>query len=120
MSAILGILMILTSILLGILILGIIIKNDGLITAGSVFLTLMVILGWGATGFGYPAKHIFNDISPKAYKTSSAVVLEYKDVRTILDDARSYNLVNDSTKYQLKTDFNMYGFQVGKNIVIKE
>ena len=62
----------------------------------------------------------YTDITPDVYKTKSAIVLEYKDTRTILEDAKSYNKVNSDTKYQLKDPKNMYGISNGLSIVIKE
>jgi len=114
------ILILVTIILIAGTLIGIACQNESMWGSFATLLGIIILTGWFLIGCLCPLSATYVDINPKVYKTETAVIIETKNLRTIMEDAKSYNLINDSTKFQLKSEYNMYGFNLENIIVIKE
>jgi formate hydrogenlyase subunit 3/multisubunit Na+/H+ antiporter MnhD subunit len=95
-----------------------IIHEDGESTLGCICLLILCgVAGWGMAGNIITMNSKYEIISPSITKTKSAVIVEYDGMRTIFEDAKTYNTVTDTTKFTVKTDYNMYGGDCGKSII---
>lgn len=97
-------------------------ESDGDIIAISTALLILFVglIGWGMIGNLAPQRHDYADIeNPYIHKSISTVYVEYNGYKKQFTDADSYNRINDSTKFVLRSNYNIYGGKISSSIEIK-
>ena len=94
--------------------------NGSMVAIGIIGLILMIVGGWLMAGNLVPVKYSDANIIPfYIHKSSSTVYIEYgNNQKHQFTDAASYNAINDSTKFIIKTGYNMYGDSLQSVFVI--
>lgn len=110
-----------TAALIAMLIGGIKSYNEFLIGISVLSLFFVTLFGWILFGFGYPIRNEYKVIEDKVtiLKSPTTVYVEYNGLKSFWVDAETYNKINDSTQFQIKISYNMYGGKCSKWIVIK-
>lgn len=93
--------------------------NEGMGTLGFVILLIDGIMGFGVLCIAYPATT--TEIQQEFYyaKTHSTVLIETPTKYETFTDAHTFNIISDSSKVFLHTDYNVYGGEVRSYLVIK-
>lgn len=93
------------------------------ITASGIFILIAIeLFGWLFLGNVVSQKEIYTDITDTVFviKSPTTAYVEYGDLKASFTDAGNYNAINENTKFQLRTEYNMYGGKCGMSIVIKK
>ena len=83
---------------------------------------LIAMLGFGLYGLTTTSKTTYKDVSTiKVSKLKTCLILEDTVLGTheVWTDLKSYNTINDSTKFQYKTAYDQYGNSFNTNLMVK-
>lgn len=85
---------------------------------------ILILLFTGVFGFGLLCSKKITSTIEKQHKftyakTASTVVVETNEITSTFKDAHTYNSISDSSKAFIRTDYNVYGIEVSKSLVIK-
>lgn len=114
-----GVLSTITLLLLTVIVISCIVKEYDVAASFGLLLILTGLLGWGMYGLFASAKTTYEDITGPVFvsKSPTTVYVEYDGHKASFETVKDYNSINDSTKFQFRITYNIYGKENSRSII---